>query len=134
MADSIAFELVSPDRLLMSADVAQVVLSGREGDFTVLPGHAPVLTTMRPNMVEISAIEGGDVTRIFVRGGFADVAANRMTVLAEEAIMMDELDRAALEQRIQDATEDADDASDDQARDDAHELVTRLQALLEAMD
>jgi len=134
MADSIAFELVSPDRLLMSADVAQVVLSGREGDFTVLPGHAPVLTTMRPNLVEISATEGGDVTRIFVRGGFADVAANRMTILAEEAIMMDELDRAALEQRIQDATEDADDASDDQTRDDARELVTRLQALLEAMD
>ena len=54
MADSIAFELVSPDRLLMSTDVAQVVLSGREGDFTVLPGHAPVVTTLRPNIVEVN--------------------------------------------------------------------------------
>jgi F-type H+-transporting ATPase subunit epsilon len=134
MADTIVFELVSPDRLLMSADVVQVTLSGREGDFTVLPGHAPVLTTLRPNLVEVIAAEGGETTRIFVRGGFADVAADRLTVLAEDAIMMDDLDRAALEQRIQDATEDANDATDDQAHDVANELVGRLQALLEAMD
>ncbi len=134
MADSIAFELVSPDRLLMSADVAQVMLSGREGDFTVLPGHAPVVTTLRPSIVEVIQTAGGDVTRIFVRGGFADVAADRLTVLAEEAIMVDELDRAALEQRIQDATEDFDDATDDDTRDVARELLDRLQALLEALD
>ena len=58
MADSIAFELVSPDRLLMSAEVAQVVLSGREGDFTVMPGHAPVITTLRPNVVEVGGLDG----------------------------------------------------------------------------
>ena len=134
MADSIAFELVSPDRLLMSTDVAQVVLSGREGDFTVLPGHAPVVTTLRPNIVEVNETADGNPTRIFVRGGFADVAADRLTVLAEEAIMMDELDRAALEQRIQDASEDVDDAADDDARAEAEELRDRLQALLEALD
>jgi F-type H+-transporting ATPase subunit epsilon len=134
MADSIAFELVSPDRLLMSADVAQVMLSGREGDFTVLPGHAPVVTTLRPSIVEVIQTAGGDITRIFVRGGFADVAADRLTVLAEEATMVDELDRAALEQRIQDATEDFDDATDDDTRDAARELLDRLQALLEALD
>ena len=133
MADSIAFELVSPDRLLMSAEVAQVVLSGREGDFTVMPGHAPVITTLRPNVVEVGGLDGED-TRIFVRGGFADVAADRLTVLAEEAIMLNELDRAALEQRIQDATEDLEDATEDAARDDARELLERLQALLTALD
>ena len=134
MADSIAFELVSPDRLLMSADVAQVVLSGREGDFTVLPGHAPVVTTLRPSLVEVDLAANGETTRIFVRGGFADVAADRLTVLAEEAIMMDELDREALEQRIQDATEDMNDAADDHTRENARELMERLQALLEALD
>jgi F-type H+-transporting ATPase subunit epsilon len=133
MADSIAFELVSPDRLLMSAEVAQVVLSGREGDFTVMPGHAPVITTLRPNVVEVGGLDGED-TRIFVRGGFADVAADRLTVLAEEAIMLNELDRAALEQRIQDATEDLEDATEDAARAEARELLERLQALLTALD
>jgi F-type H+-transporting ATPase subunit epsilon len=134
MADTIAFELVSPDRLLMSADVARVVLSGREGDFTVLPGHAPVITTLRPNLVEVDVTEGGETTRIFVRGGFADVAADRLTVLAEEAVMLDDLDRAALEQRIQDAAEDIDDAASDEERDSAQELHVRLQALLEVLD
>jgi F-type H+-transporting ATPase subunit epsilon len=134
MADSVAFELVSPDRLLMSADVAQVVLSGREGDFTVLPGHAPVVTSLRPSVVEVIQTAGGDTTRIFLRGGFADVAADRLTVLAEEAVMIDELDRSSLEQRIQNATEDVDDASDDEARDAARELLDRLQVLLEALD
>jgi len=133
MADSIAFELVSPDRLLMSAEVAQVVLSGREGDFTVMLGHAPVITTLRPNVVEVGGLDGED-TRIFVRGGFADVAADRLTVLAEEAIMLNELDRAALEQRIQDATEDLEDATEDAARAEARELLERLQALLTALD
>jgi F-type H+-transporting ATPase subunit epsilon len=133
MADTIAFELVSPDRLLMSADVARVVLSGREGDFTVLPGHAPVITTLRPSLVEVDVTEGGETTRVFVRGGFADVAADRLTVLAEEAVMLDELDRPALEQRIQDAAEDIDDAASDEARDSAQELHTRLEALLDAL-
>ena len=134
MADTVSFELVSPDRLLMSADVAQVVVSGREGDFTVLPGHAPVLTTLRPNLLEVTGAEGGDLTRIFIRGGFCDVAANRLTVLAEEAVMLDELDRAALEQRIQDASEDIADAKDDETRENAEELHARLTALLDALD
>ena len=134
MADTISFELVSPDRLLMSAQVARVMVSGREGDFTVLPGHAPVLTTLRPNLLEVSETEGGETTRIFVRGGFCDVAADRLTVLAEEAVMLNELDRAELEQRIQNAAEDIADAKDDDARDQATELHDRLTALLDALE
>ena len=72
MADSIAFELVSPERLLMEADVHGVMVPGREGDFTVLPGHAPVISTLRPAVVDVFETEGADPVRIFVRGGFVD--------------------------------------------------------------
>ncbi len=134
MAEQISFELVSPDRLLMSADVAQVVLSGREGDFTVLPGHAPVITTLRPHTVEVTENIGEGSTRIFVRGGFVDVTPDRLTVLAEEAIMVAELERVDLEQHIQNVREDIEDAKDDDTRQQAEELHARLTDLLEALD
>ncbi len=90
MADPFQFDLVSPERLLMSAKVDQVVVPSSEGQFTVLSGHAPVMATLRPGVLQIT--RDGKDERIFVRGGFADVNADGLTVLAEQAIPMADLD------------------------------------------
>ena len=129
MTDKVSFELVSPERLLMSADVDMAVVPGSEGDFAVLPGHAPVISTVRPGVLEVHGTEGGDVIRIFVRGGFAEVALDKLTVLAEEAIMLAELDRETLEGHIRDAREDIEDAETDAAREKAQAVFDKLEEL-----
>lgn len=115
----ITFELVSPERLLMSVPVDSAALPGAEGDFGVLPGHAPLISTLRPGVIEIEGVEGenpaGD-TRIFVAGGFAEVVDDRLTVLAEEAIPVQDLRRDQIEQQIADTKEDLEDATTDTAR------------------
>lgn len=110
MAEPFQFDLVSPERLLKSEKVDQVVVPSSEGQFTVLSGHAPVMATLRPGVLQITS--GGKDERIFVRGGFADVNADGLTVLAEEAIPMAELDVEQLSQSIKDAEEDVADAKD----------------------
>jgi len=99
MADRVLFELVTPERLLVSQDVEMVVVPGTEGNFGVLPGHAPFISTIRPGTVDI--YEGRTVTeRIFVVGGIADVTPQRCTVLADEATPPDALDRNALDREL----------------------------------
>ena len=88
------FELVSPVRLVFSGDVEQVDVPGAEGDFGVLAGHAPFVSTLRPGVLTIH--ESGSTKRYFVREGFAEVNAKGLTVLAETAVPADELDREAL--------------------------------------
>jgi F-type H+-transporting ATPase subunit epsilon len=96
MPERLEFELVTPERLLVSEPVEMVVVPGTEGNFGVLPGHAPLISTIRPGMIEI--YEGQRVTRrIFVVSGVAEVTAERCTVLADEAALPDTLDRGALE-------------------------------------
>ncbi|HEY8277575.1 MAG TPA: F0F1 ATP synthase subunit epsilon [Methyloceanibacter sp.] len=125
MADTFKFDLVSPERLLVSAEVEQVVVPGSEGDFTMLAHHAPVLTGLRPGLLEIVA-DGGKQTRYFIRGGFAEVGPSGLTVLAETAIDLDELDANMLAQAIKDAEEDVTDATEPNVRDRAQ---TRLEQL-----
>jgi len=134
MAEKITLEMVLPDRLLMSAEVDGVVVPGSEGDFTVLPGHAPVITTLKPSIVEILGAEGAESIKVYVRGGFADVAADRLTLLAEEAIMLADLDRADLQQRIQNASEDIEDAKSDDDRARAQAVYDQLSELLRSLD
>ena len=110
MAEPFQFELVAPEKLLMSEPVNEVVVPGTEGYFTVLKGHAPYMSTMRPGVVEVA--RGNDRERIFVRGGFADVSVEGLTILAEQAIPLAELDQATLAQEIQNAQEDVNDAKD----------------------
>ena len=99
MADKVQFELVSPERLLVSREVEMVVVPGSEGDFGVLPDHAPMISTVRPGVIEI--YEGGNVTdRIFVAGGFAEVTGERCTVLADEAVAVKDIDRKASEAQL----------------------------------
>jgi len=96
MAEQVQFELVSPERLVVSRPVEMVVVPGVEGDFGVLPGHAPLISEVRPGVITV--FEGGKVEeRIFVAGGFAEVTAERCTVLADEAASPETLDRAAIE-------------------------------------
>lgn len=132
MADMVHFELVSPERLLMDAEVKSVLVPGTEGDFTVLPDHAPVMSAIRPGVVEIVEQDGGETTRLYVRGGFAEVTPGGLVILAEEAIALADVDRAELEQCLSDAREDLEDAKSDEARRLASEAVSQLEALLAA--
>ncbi|MFZ4111422.1 MAG: ATP synthase F1 subunit epsilon [Polymorphobacter sp.] len=84
MADLLNFELVSPERLLSSAKVAMVVVPGSEGDFGVLPGHAPMMSTIRPGIIEVYTTEGTTPSaRYEIEGGFAEVTPEGLTILAE---------------------------------------------------
>ena len=132
MADLLKFELVSPERLLSSGEVQQVVVPGTEGDFTVLVNHAPVLSTLKPGVVTVTD-EGGSEERIFVRGGFAEVNPAGLTILAEEAIAMSELSAEDLAQKIQDAREDVDDATDVEKKRRAQEALDHLTQLQSAL-
>ena len=104
MADNkVAFELVAPEKLLFSAEVDMVVVPGSEGDFGVLPGHAPVIASVRPGVIDIydGGIDAKFIReRIFVAGGFAEVSESRCTVLAEEAMPLGDIDAAGLDARL----------------------------------
>lgn len=100
MADKLQFELVSPEKLLLSEAVAMVVVPGGEGNFGVLPGHSLLISTVRPGVIDVYGDEQNKVTeRIFVAGGFAEVTPERCTVLADEALPLSSLDRPGLEQQ-----------------------------------
>lgn len=99
MAQKVQFELVSPERLLVAQAVDMVVVPGTEGNFGVLAGHAPLISTVRPGVIDMH--EAGTVSnRIFVAGGFAEVTPERCTVLAEEAVPLKDLDRAELDAEL----------------------------------
>src|SRR3954454_18538012 len=105
MADKVEFELVSPEKLLVSQPVDMVVVPGSEGNFGVLAGHAPFISTVRPGVIDV--FEGDRIVdRIFVAGGFAEVTETRCTVLAEQATSLNDLDRGAAEQELKDSGED----------------------------
>ena len=127
----VAFELVSPERLLLSEDVDMVVVPGEEGDFGVLTRHAPMISTLRPGVIQVH--NGGSVTeRIFVAGGFAEVTPERCTVLAEEALAVGDIDRAATEQRLSDAKDDLLDAKSDSEKAAAERQIKVAEEMLKA--
>jgi len=131
MADPFQFELVSPERLLLSGMVDEVVVPGSEGYFTVLKGHAPFMSTMKPGVVEVKRSEGD--LRIFVRGGFADVNGVGLTILAEQAIMVADVDAAMLAEDIRNAEEDVTDAKDGATRDAAQLRLYQLKEVQTAL-
>ena len=131
--DKVEFELVSPEKLLLSREVDMVVIPGAEGDMGVLPQHSPVITTVRPGTIVV--YEGGAVTdRIFIAGGFAEVSDNRCTVLAEEAMPVEDIDKASAEQALSDARDDVDAAKNDSQRNAAETAVTVAEAKIQAVD
>jgi F-type H+-transporting ATPase subunit epsilon len=125
------FELVSPERLVFAGEVTQVDVPGEEGEFGVLAGHAPYIATLKPGMLTIFG--DGAPQRIVVRGGFAEMGPTGLTVLAEQATPLSEIDAATIAQSIKDAEEDIADADNDAARDKARERLDQLNTLKSAL-
>jgi F-type H+-transporting ATPase subunit epsilon len=130
--DTFRFELVSPERLLFSGDVLSVIAPGTEGEFMVLPGHAPLMSVLKPGIVTVEENETKS-RRLFVRGGFADVTNDSLTILAEQAIPVEELDSAKIDSEINDAEEDVNDATSDEVRRVAQEKLDQLREVKEAL-
>lgn len=126
------FELVSPERLLFSGDAESVVVSGTEGDFTVLKNHAPVMTSLRPGLVIVEET-AGKTTQLYVRGGFAEVSPVGLTILAEEAIPLADLDPAKLDRDVKNAEDDVADATSPETRQAAVERLDQVKALRAAL-
>jgi F-type H+-transporting ATPase subunit epsilon len=126
------FDLVSPEKLLFSDEVSQVDVPGSEGDFGVLAGHAPLVTTLRPGIVVIHG-EAGSQLRVVVNGGFAEASATGLTVLADMAVPEEEFDLAVLAGVIKDTEEDVADATDEWQRDKLGRKLEQLRALQAAL-
>ncbi|MBL8573234.1 MAG: F0F1 ATP synthase subunit epsilon [Hyphomicrobiaceae bacterium] len=126
------FELVSPEKLILSEEVDQVVVPGTDGDFTVLAGHSPVMTTIRPGFIDIVRA-GGKPSKIFIRGGFADVAPNGLTILAEKAMPAEELKADVIAAQIKNAEEDLADAKTEAAKTAAAEILGQLKDIQAAL-
>lgn len=131
MAGTFKFELVSPEKVLLAGDAEQVVLPGAEGDFAVLIGHAPVVTSLRPGVLDVQL--AGSKRRLYVSGGFAEVTPDRLTVLAPRAYDADTTGGEAKAQfaaELRTAEADLAAAKDDEGRRLAAEAVERLKALV----
>ena len=131
MAEKLHFSLVSPERELVNEEVDQVDVPGAEGEFGVLPRHAPVMAMIKPGALR--GYNNGAVRKIFVNGGFADVTPAGLTVLAEDAVDLASVDTAKLDQDLQDAKEDVGDAKDDAHLLPAKARLARLEALKAAL-
>ena len=131
MAEKLHFSLVSPERELVNEEVDQVDVPGAEGEFGVLPRHAPVMAMIKPGALRV--YNNGAVRKIFVNGGFADVTPEGLTVLAEEAVDLAEVDPAQIDQELKDAQEDLRDASGEEKRMVAQRAVARAEAMRAAM-
>ncbi len=132
MADEkVEFELVSPERLLSSEAADMVVVPGAEGDFGVLPRHSLLISGVRTGVIQVW--NGNAVTdRIFVAGGFCEVTGERCTVLAEEAVRVEDIDRSAIEAELKDLREDAADAKSPEERTAAEARIATREAMLAA--
>jgi F-type H+-transporting ATPase subunit epsilon len=130
MAEKLHFSLVAPERELVNEDVDQVDVPGAEGEFGVLPQHAPVMTIIKPGALRV--YNNGAVRKIFVNGGFADVTPAGLTVLAEDAVDLADVEPAKLDQDIQNAKEDVA-AAKDEALLVAQAQLSRLEALKAAL-
>jgi F-type H+-transporting ATPase subunit epsilon len=131
MADKLHFDLVSPERRLFAGDVDQVVVPGEEGDFGVLPNHAPFMSVIRPGAIAV--LNDGSTERTFIHGGFAEVTPAGLTILAEEAIPMSEIDADALAENLSNAREDVTAAKDEEEREHAEGLVAKYEAMQAAL-
>jgi F-type H+-transporting ATPase subunit epsilon len=133
MAEQLLFELVSPERLVLSRAVEMVVIPGVEGDFGALPGHAPLISELRPGVITV--FESGQAEeRIFVAGGFAEVTGERCTVLAEQALALGQIDRSAVEVDLRDARDDLQDSKNEHERIEAETAIAVAEAKLAALE
>ena len=132
MAEAFKFELVSPERLLVSEQVEAVIIPAADGEMTVMARHAPVMATVKPGVVTVKPASGAE-QRYVVFGGFADILPEGCTLLAESAVAVKDIDRGDLSRRIQEAREDVADARDDAARTKAEQFLAHLSTLEAAL-
>ncbi|MEJ8475190.1 F0F1 ATP synthase subunit epsilon [Roseibium algae] len=132
MAELFQFELVSPERQLLSEQVLEVIVPGTEGEFGVLKNHSPFMSTIKPGILKVRG-EDGKLNEYFVRGGFADVANSGLTVLAEQAIPVADINSDDLAQHIKDAEEDVADAKDPEVKQKAEQTLAQLREVVEAL-
>jgi F-type H+-transporting ATPase subunit epsilon len=128
MAGTFKFELVTPERMVVSEEAAQVVVPGTEGAFTVLPGHAPVISSLRPGVIDATLGDGRNV-RAFVKGGFAEVDADRLIVLAERALNVDKMDASTVSHELEAAEAEFSEAAEDHKRMAAAHAIEELKSL-----
>lgn len=131
MTNKLSFALVSPERELFHGEVDHVVVPGSEGEFGVSPNHAPVMSMIKPGALRV--MNDGAERRIFVNGGFADVTPEGLSVLAEEAIDLADIDPVQFEQQLRNAQDDARDAASDAQRETARRALARIEAMKAAM-
>jgi len=122
------FELVSPEKILFSGDVEQVVVPGTEGDFAVLKDHAPVMSALRPGVLTYTDAKGTSET-VFIRGGFVDATPSLLTVLADQAIPVANMTEAAFTAEVELATASLAAASTDEGKRLAAERLAQIEAL-----
>lgn len=131
--ETFRFELVSPECLLKDTTAGMVIVPGMDGDFGVLPGHSPMMSTIRPGLVEIHETESSEVERLFVKGGLAQVTPTGLTILAEEIIHLGDVDLGDLADNIVAARQDLDAAVDDVDKDRATRELGWMEALSQVM-
>ena len=130
MADTVQFDLVSPERLLASVDAKEVQIPGAEGDMTAMPDHAPLITTLRPGIL---SVEGTDGTSDYaVTGGFAQISPEGTSVLAEKAMPVSEVTADVMDSLVAEAESGAAGA-EGAAKDAADKLVADMSALRSAI-
>ena len=128
MADAFHFELVSPERQLLSANIAEAIIPGQEGDLAALPDHALLITQLRPGILTIPSLNGREA-QYYLRGGFADVGPTETVVLAEYAVPLEELTAVMLTDETAQAQQAFNEASGDENRFAAQDRLERLQSL-----
>lgn len=129
MAGNFKFELVSPERVLVSANASEVIVPGADGDFTVYAGHAPVISILRPGIMTAKLADGGQ-SRTFIQGGFCEVTPDSLTVLAEKADDVAAMTESTIAAHIAAAEAVlADEEADDERRLHAHTAITHLNSL-----
>jgi F-type H+-transporting ATPase subunit epsilon len=132
MAEAYKFELVSPERLLVSESVESVVIPATEGEMTVMANHAPTMTTIKPGIVRVKTVSGKE-DRYVVYGGFADILPEGCTLLAESAVHIDSFNKADIATRLQAARDDINGAPDADSRTRAEDFLHHLAALEDAV-
>lgn len=134
MADTLQFEIVTPSKLVLSRTAELVVIPGEDGNFGVLPGHAPMLSSLRPGTIEIRDMKLTVIEEIFVEGGFAEVTGDRCTVLAEEALSLAALSRETAEARLKAAHDLVMSATTPGARAIGERDVAAAEAMIAAIE
>ena len=127
--EKLEVELVSPEKKVFSRDADMVIISGTEGDFGVLPGHAPIISTIRPGSLEIQ--ESSDTERMFVAGGIVEVLDDKVSILATEVIKKDDIDVSNCETKISDYTAKMQTAENEVEKENNQKLINKYQSMIE---